>query len=218
MDSDQGPNVKIVAGLGNPGRKYERTRHNLGFMVIEQLVRNWRLEGPRKAFDGLVYDARVTPAGETPADDRTHRQRVLLLQPNTFMNRSGQAVKALATFYKVHQRDILIVLDDMSLPPGRLRIRRGGSAGGHKGLASVTAMLATERISRLRIGIGPPPQFMDAVDFVLRRFEPDEIEIMQQAVALAARVAEQWLLTPINELMTRYNGTTQKREKPNDEE
>ena len=190
MNSDDESGVmKIVVGLGNPGRKYVRTRHNVGFAVVDKLVRRWGLGQGRKAFGGMVFDGRVAaPPGETSSP-----RRVMLLEPHTYMNRSGQAVKAVTAFYKVACSDVLIVLDDLALPSGRLRIRPGGSAGGHKGLADVQDVLGATEIARLRVGIGQPPEFMDAVDFVLSRFSEDEGKTIQRAVALAADAVEDWL-------------------------
>lgn len=194
--------IKIVVGLGNPGRQYERTRHNIGFMVLDALVQRWVLGAGRKAFGGLTYDTAVpNPAGlELPA------QRVTLLKPHTYMNCSGQAVKAVATFYKTDCSDVLIVMDDLALPPGRIRIRPDGSAGGHKGLKDVQAVLGTDQIPRLRIGIGPTPENMDAADFVLKRFAKDEVESINRAIDLAVTAVEDWLFRPIAEVMDKYNG------------
>ena len=111
------PRVQFVVGLGNPGRRYRQTRHNLGFMVVERLAELWAAPPPRQAFDGLLWDVRV--------GDR----RVMMLEPMTFMNRSGGPVGQMARFYKVAPVDILIVLDDLALPPGKIRLRPGGSAG-----------------------------------------------------------------------------------------
>lgn len=194
MDDDQANRRKIVVGLGNPGRKYAATRHNVGFMVTGALAEQWSLGADVKKFGGLVFDGRV---GE---------QRVMLLEPHTFMNCSGQSVKSLATYYEVADEDVLIVLDDMALPVGRIRLRPGGSAGGHKGLADVIRLLGTDAIARLRIGIGSPPQGVEGVDFVLRRFEDCQIAAIREAVSLACRAVADWLVQDIDDVMTRYNG------------
>lgn len=207
MDIAASDNTKIVVGLGNPGRKYAGTRHNVGFMVAEALVRKWAFGPGKKAFGGVVYDGRVTEAG----DETAHLQRVMLLEPRTYMNCSGQAVKGIMTYYKVDLRDVLIVLDDLALPPGRIRIRPDGSAGGHKGLADVQNLLGTDKMARLRIGIGSPPEYMDAADFVLRTFEQDEAEIIEKSITLAARAVEEWLFNPLDRVMEEFNGITFER-------
>ena len=192
-------------GLGNPGDAYAGTRHNVGFMVVKALARRWGADRGRKAFGGRLQDVRL--AG---ADDEAP-QRVMLLRPMTYMNCSGQAVRDLTSFYKVPPAGVLIVMDDLALPPGRLRIRPGGSSGGHKGLGDIAAAMGTDAIARLRVGIGSPPGRMDAAAYVLRRFDEDEKELIGQAVALATRAAEEWLCRPIDELMETYNAPRQER-------
>jgi len=206
VDDDQANRRRIVVGLGNPGRKYTATRHNVGFTVTDALAERWLLGTGAKAFGGLVFDGRV---GE---------RRVMLLQPHTFMNCSGQSVKSLVTYYKVAGEDVLIVLDDMALPVGRIRVRRGGSAGGHKGLADVIRLLETEEVARLRIGIGAPPQDIDAVDFVLRRFEGSQVAAIRQAVLLACEAASDWLVDEIDDVMTKYNGINLNQEQEAEDE
>ena len=136
---------KFVVGLGNPGRKYQHTRHNVGFMVLAGLFGRWQPSPPRKAFSGELCEA--VAAG----------QRVMLLAPQTYMNLSGQAVLEMTAFYKAGASDLLVVMDDMALPVGQLRFRSGGSSGGHKGLADIIRRLGTDQVPRLRIGIGACP-------------------------------------------------------------
>ena len=190
---DGGGTARIIVGLGNPDRKYKFTRHNVGFWVIDELVRRWGLGGGRKRFHSRIWAA--------PRDGQT----VILAQPQTYMNRSGLAAAELAGFYRPDPSAVLVVLDDMALPPGRLRARADGSSGGHRGLADVIAALGSERVSRLRIGIGSPPPRMDAADFVLSRFAQSERELMAQAVARAADAAADWLRLDIAGVMGRYN-------------
>ena len=170
----------------------------MGFMALEALVRRWRLGDGRQAFGGLLHDVR-------PARPDAGRRRVMLLAPQTYMNCSGQAVREAAAFYKAEHQDVLVVLDDMALPVGRLRARAGGSAGGHNGLADVLAALGAEDVPRLRIGIGAPPGEMDAIDFVLRPFEPGELETIRRAVGTAAEAVEDWVFNGIEYVMERYN-------------
>jgi len=190
--------VKLVVGLGNPGRRYARTRHNIGFEVVEAAVKRWSATGPKNAFGGLVYDARPLAA-----DGRT--ARVVLLQPHTFMNCSGQALRDIAGFYKPEITDILIVLDDLALPPGKLRIRVGGSAGGHNGLSDIIRLMGTDGIGRLRIGIGAAPEFMDSADYVLQRFADDEVDTIRQAVERGAQAVEDWVFNGPDHAMDTYN-------------
>jgi peptidyl-tRNA hydrolase, PTH1 family len=199
----QQDNTRIVVGLGNPGAKYARTRHNVGFMAAEALRRRWNMPPGRRGFQGVVYEARDVP--------RLGVRRVLLQEPHTYMNLSGGAVLELATFYKVAPADVLVVLDDLALPLGQLRARADGSAGGHKGLIDVIRALGTDRVPRLRIGIGPQPAMMDSVDFVLQTFSPVEQKIIDEAADKAAEAVEQWIENGITYVMDRYNrkGPTQ---------
>lgn len=185
--------IHCVVGLGNPGRKYERTRHNLGFWVADALVARWSADGPRQAFGSLVWDAR-RPGG-----------RVLVQQPQTFMNCSGRAVRELMQFYKIAPADVLVVLDDMALPPGKLRLRPEGSAGGHNGLADVIEALGTTQVARLRIGIGEPPGPVEGVDYVLGVMSEDELAIAREATERACEAVEAWLSEGDVAAMNRYN-------------
>jgi PTH1 family peptidyl-tRNA hydrolase len=175
-----------VAGLGNPGERYVRTRHNVGWLVLDVLAgaEPFREE---KRFEGLA--ARLGPAW--------------LLKPTTFMNLSGVAVRGLADYFKIPRENVLIVLDDSSLPFGRLRLRPGGSAGGHNGLESVLLHFATEAVPRLRIGIGEPPPPVTLHDHVLGRFDPAEEEalpgILDRAAAAVHGVMKNGLAAAMNE-------------------
>jgi peptidyl-tRNA hydrolase, PTH1 family len=192
--------TKIVVGLGNPGRQYAGTRHNVGFDVIEALRQGLGLPAGRKAFSGVVTEWRRPEGG-----------RVLLLQPQTFMNLSGQSVSQCAVFYKVPPADVLVVMDDLALPLGQVRARSGGSSGGHKGLTDVLAALGTDEVARLRIGIGSPPPHVEAVEFVLGTFKPGEAPVMREAVETAAHAVEDWVRHGIALVMNRYN---RKKEEP----
>ena len=200
MPSRESDRPKFVVGLGNPGREYAKTRHNIGFMVVEVLRRRWQLDQTRAAFSGQIADATLTAPG-----DSARTQKVTLLAPATYMNRSGKAVQELAAFYKAESQDILIVLDDFALPVGQLRARTEGSAGGHNGLTDVLAAMGTQQVPRLRIGIGLPPGRMDSADFVLSRFGKDEQETIDHAVQLAADAVEAWLFNGMKYVMDNYN-------------
>lgn len=198
MHNGEADRTKIIVGLGNPGRRYANTRHNLGFAVADVLVDRWQAGQGKKAFGGQFYHARL---------QRGPKQRLaMLLKPLTYMNRSGRAVREMSAFYKADPDQILVVLDDLALPTGRLRARVGGSAGGHNGLADVLEALGRTQTPRLRIGIGQAPPNMDSTDFVLRPFEADEREIIETAVQQAADAVEDWVFNGIEFVMDKYNG------------
>ncbi len=187
--------MKLVVGLGNPGRKYEETRHNVGFRVLETLADRFHALGPRSKFNADYWEVQV--GGE----------RLLLLRPLTFMNRSGGSVLPARDFYKIENEGILVVCDDMSLPLGRLRFRAKGSAGGQKGLHDVIQRLGTQEIPRLRVGIDAPPENWDAADFVLSKFRPNELATIETAIQVAADAVETWSKAGIEACMNRYNGS-----------
>jgi PTH1 family peptidyl-tRNA hydrolase len=186
--------VKLLVGLGNPGPKYAESRHNVGFVVVDALAQRWSVSLDRydKRFQGIV--AQTQRGGET----------VMLLKPTTFMNLSGQSVGALARYYRAAPADILVVYDDLDLPPGQLRIRAGGSAGGHKGLTDVIRHLGTDQVPRIRIGIGK----VDAratTEYVLGKFRPDERPLIEEVVDTAVAASECWLARGIEPAMNQYN-------------
>lgn len=186
---------KLVVGLGNPGSKYEGTRHNIGFAVVDRLAAYG--SGARFAakFDGLL--------AETEIDFH----RILLLKPQTFMNLSGRSVRQVFNFHKLDLLDVLVVCDDLSLPLGRPRIRAGGSDGGQKGLRDIALHLASDQFPRLRIGIGERGM-MDAADFVLSRFRPVEQSIIDDALITATQAVAVWVTQGISQAMNRFNGPT----------
>lgn len=169
--------IRLVAGLGNPGPEYERTRHNVGFMVLDRLAADWRLHWERSAKWGAYW---------------TKAEQVLLVKPITYMNRSGTPVAAVSQFYKIAPEEILAVFDDMALPLGRLRLRPDGGTGGHNGLDSIIATLGSEQIPRLRLGIGNPP-LAGATDYVLGRFFEEELPVVEKAIERAAE-AVKWAI------------------------
>ncbi|MCK4601084.1 MAG: aminoacyl-tRNA hydrolase [Phycisphaerae bacterium] len=197
MDEQPADRTRLVVGLGNPGRRYERTRHNVGFRVADALAGRWRATPWKSAFGGLVSEAIVARGGR--------QQRVRLLKPETFMNASGQAARQAADYYRVVVEDVLVVLDDMALPLGRLRARPDGSAGGHKGLADVMRAFGTDAVPRLRIGIGQPPEPMAGEDYVLTAFGEDDQSVIAVAIESAARAVEDWLFEGLAAVMHKYN-------------
>jgi peptidyl-tRNA hydrolase, PTH1 family len=188
---------KLVVGLGNPGSKYEGTRHNIGFEVIDRLAEGGSRASFSRKFDGLVAEIEI--------DFR----RVTLLKPETFMNLSGRSVAQAMRFYKLQPTDLLVLCDDLSLPLGKLRIRGGGSDGGQKGLRDITAHLGTEEFPRLRIGIGQRGE-TDASDFVLSRFRSAERPVIDDALILAAQAVAVWTTQGLDAAMSRFNGPPEK--------
>ncbi len=185
--------MKLVVGLGNPGRKYQGTRHNVGFDVLSVLAR-YHAAGPAvNRFQGELVDY-PGPNG-----------RVVLLCPQTFMNRSGQSARAAIDFYKLQRSDVLVVCDDLNLPLGRLRFRPGGSAGGQKGLADIIQHLGSDDFARLRVGIGSTPAGWDAADFVLSRFSATERAVIDSAIERAAQGIDDWVTHDVPYCMNQYN-------------
>jgi PTH1 family peptidyl-tRNA hydrolase len=185
--------MKLVVGLGNPGRRYEATRHNLGYAVLAELARRLMVGSPKAKFHGELADADL--AGE----------KVLLLSPLTYMNRSGMSVRAARDFYALPDENVLVVCDDLNLPLARLRVRAAGSSGGHKGLEDIIENLQSEAFPRLRIGIGEPREGWDAADFVLARFAAEELPEIERAVLRAADAVMDWVREGVEYCMNRYN-------------
>jgi PTH1 family peptidyl-tRNA hydrolase len=184
----------LVVGLGNPGREYVDTRHNVGFRVVEELARRWAV-----SLGGNECSARVGGGASG----------VLLAQPQTYMNRSGFAVRCLAERHQLPPERVLVVLDEVALPLGKLRLRAAGSPGGHRGLESVLASLQSDQVPRLRLGVRAgeaPPAGEELVDFVLSPFAGEEREAVQALVARAADAVETWLAEGVEPAMARHNG------------
>jgi peptidyl-tRNA hydrolase, PTH1 family len=186
--------MKLIVGLGNVGRKYDRTRHNVGFEVLNRLADRFGEAKAKEKFDGQVMDAAI--AGT----------QIRLLWPHTLMNRSGRSVGPAVEFYRLELNDLLVVCDDFNLPLGKLRFRRSGSAGGHNGLQDLITRLGSQDFSRLRIGVGPVPENWDTVDFVLGRFTAEETKEIDGAVVRAAEGVECWVADGTEASMNRFNG------------
>ncbi|HTL18431.1 MAG TPA: aminoacyl-tRNA hydrolase [Patescibacteria group bacterium] len=188
-------NLYLIVGLGNPGAQYKRTRHNVGFVVLEILARRWRTDWSlEKKFNASL--ARAEREG----------RRVLLCQPQTFMNASGEAVRAVAGFYDVDPARILVVVDDADLSVGHLRLRPRGSSGGHHGLESIEEQLGTREYPRLRIGIGRREGAREITGHVLGRFDSTESPLVDKVLTVAASQAETWVTTGIQKAMNQFNG------------
>ena len=192
--------MKAIVGLGNPGREYAGTRHNIGFDVVDEVARRWNVQlRPWKSVADVVV---VSTRG------------AVLVEPQTFMNLSGDAVSRLSAFHKLTPEDVLVVVDEVQLPVGRLRARRSGSAGGHNGLKSIIQHIGTE-FPRLRIGIGRGDPTWDLADHVLSRFARDERDSVADAVNRAADAVELFVEDGLEAVMSRFNaesGTSEKAE------
>ena len=195
-----------MVGLGNPGRQYEHTRHNAGFMLVERLAKRWQTSWSLEN----KFDARV-------ARVKRGENQVLLAQPQTFMNLSGKSVAALAKFYDIAPQNVLIVLDDADLPLGTLRMRPGGSSGGHHGLDSLEQCLGTKAFPRQKIGIlgRTEPGARQITGKVLGGFSKSESELLEQVLARAADQVEAWLDLGIEPAMNKFNGSLQRPEESN---
>jgi PTH1 family peptidyl-tRNA hydrolase len=207
--------LKLIVGLGNPGRKYELTRHNVGFEIIDLFCREVcasvgaGLERARRQDFALVVKGRLGTEG------RQTGMSVLLAKPQTFMNSSGVAVASLVSKYGVLLEDLYVIYDDLNLDLGVLRIRRSGSAGGHKGLKSIIDSLGSQSFPRLRVGIGQPPQRTEAIDYVLSRFSTQEREQIEQMEQMAVEALRVMILDGIDSAMNKFNvrqGSGEKQE------
>ncbi len=185
--------MKLVVGLGNPERRYHQTRHNIGFVVLAELARRHASGKVRARFQGELVEGSL--GGE----------RITLLSPLTYMNRSGTSVEQAVRFYRLEPADLLVVCDDFNLPLAKLRFRARGSAGGQKGVADIIDRLGTEEFARLRIGIGEPPARWNAADYVLSKFTKDEIAEMEEAVGRAADAVAVWVEQGIDACMNQFN-------------
>jgi len=198
QDASKGPrmeNLYLIVGLGNPGSDYARTRHNAGFLVLERLAEQWRISWSYEK----KFQARLARG------DRGEK-RIVLCEPQTYMNSSGEAVGAVRDFYRVSPPQVLVVVDDADLPLGQLRLRPGGSSGGHHGLESIEQHLGTRDYPRLRVGIGRQDGQRQITGHVLGRFGSTEIELIDKVLTVAAAQAETWLEAGIQKAMNQFNG------------
>ncbi|HAA30548.1 MAG TPA: aminoacyl-tRNA hydrolase [Cyanobacteria bacterium UBA8553] len=189
---------QMIVGLGNPEPKYDKTRHNIGFDAVDALAKTWQVSwSENRRFQALCGE------GRGPRGDKR-----LLLKPLTYMNRSGQAIRAALDWYKLPPESVLIIYDDMDLPVGRLRLRLSGSAGGHNGMKSAIAHLGTQNFPRLRIGIGKSGTDKDTVSHVLGKFSPRETQLMPEVLQLVVDAVELGLKQGIEKAMSLYNNRT----------
>lgn len=184
--------MKVIAGLGNPGEKYAKTRHNIGFMVTAELAERFNINSSYK-FDGLIGDFFF--GGE----------KVIIFQPMKYMNKSGQPISKLLDYFQIEAEDLLVIHDDLDLDLGQMRFRQNGSSGGHNGIKSIINNLGTKDFQRLKIGIGRPPENIPVPDFVLTTFQGEEKKVSEQIVEEAASAVELMLKENIMKAMNKYN-------------
>lgn len=185
--------MKLIVGLGNPGKKYVGTRHNVGFDTLDRLAKTWSADPARAKFDALTAECQIG------------REKALLVWPQTYMNRSGLSVGQAVAFFKAPLENLLVICDDFNLPLGALRLRAQGSSGGQNGLKDILRALGTEEWPRLRIGVGPVPERWDPADFVLGRFGSEERDQSDATIQRAAEAAAVWAEQGPVEAMNRYN-------------
>lgn len=185
----------VIAGLGNPDKKYEKTRHNVGFDVIDVIAKKYNVELTEKKHRALSGSGYI--AGK----------KVLLVKPQTYMNLSGESIAAILNFYKLDpENDLLVIFDDVSLAPGRIRVRAKGSAGGHNGIKNIITMTGTQNFSRIKVGVGEKPKGWDLADYVLSRFSKDDRALAEGAFEEAAEAAELIVAGDLEGAMNQFNG------------
>ncbi|AAP07154.1 Peptidyl-tRNA hydrolase [Bacillus cereus ATCC 14579] len=188
-----GTRMKLIVGLGNPGREYELTRHNIGFMAIDELAKRWNISLNEQKFKGVFGAGFV------------NGEKVILLKPLTYMNLSGESIRPLMDYYKIDVEDFVVMYDDLDIPVGKLRLRMKGSAGGHNGVKSTISHLGTQEFQRIRMGIDRPKNGMKVVDYVLGRFTSEEIPDVNHSIEKAADACEEWLNKPFLQIMNTFN-------------
>lgn len=185
--------MKCIVGLGNPGKQYEQTRHNIGFMVIDELSSLFNIPLDQSKHKGL-YGIGFYKG-----------EKVLLLKPLTYMNLSGESIRAVIDYYQIPLENFVVIYDDLDLPVGKIRLRQKGSAGGHNGIKSTIAHLGTQEFNRIRIGINRPPKGMQVPDYVLGRFSKEDQVQVAEAVRNSANACEMWMDQPFLQVMNDYN-------------
>ncbi|GIN58041.1 aminoacyl-tRNA hydrolase [Lederbergia ruris] len=185
--------MKLIAGLGNPGRSYNQTRHNIGFEIVDHLADRYGVPLTKTKFNGLY--SLLHHNGE----------KILLVKPLTFMNLSGDCIRPMMDYFEIKQEDLLVIYDDLDLPVGKIRLRQKGSAGGHNGIKSLIAHLGTQEFNRIRVGINRPPTGMTVPDYVLGKFHKEEWQHMQSVIDKCGDACEAWFEKPFPEVMNQFN-------------
>lgn len=185
--------MKLIIGLGNPGKQYEYTRHNIGFEVIDALAKEWNAPLTNSKFNGM-YATVHRPEG-----------KVILLKPLTYMNLSGECVRPLMDYFDIDVEDIIVIYDDLDLETGKLRLRQKGSAGGHNGIKSLIQHLGTQQFNRIRVGVDRPPAGMKVADYVLAKFSKEDGPIVADAITKSVAAVERSLTKPFIDVMNEFN-------------
>lgn len=185
--------MKLIVGLGNPGKQYEHTRHNIGFKVIDKLAHDLNIQLDQAKHKGLYGMGNIS--GE----------KVFLLKPLTYMNLSGESIRAVMDYYQIEPDELVVIYDDLDLPVGKIRLRQKGSPGGHNGIKSTIAHLGTDNFNRIRVGIDRPKNGMKVTDYVLGRFSKEEEELMIEVINKSAAAAKEWLNQPFLQVMNQFN-------------
>ena len=203
----KGQEFFCIVGLGNPGRQYEETKHNVGFHVIDKLAKKYDIEVNKFKNKAFVGDGTIKG------------KRVLLVKPQTYMNLSGESVREIVNFYKIPQERFVVIFDDTSLPCGSVRIREKGSHGGHNGIRNIIDQMGTDEFNRIKVGIGEKPSGWDLADYVLAKFNPDDLPMMEQGMDKAVQGVELMLSRGIKEAANRVNqkAKTAKKQKEKEE-
>lgn len=190
----EGKNMYIIVGLGNPGRQYDSTRHNVGFIAIDEIAKRLNIKMDRLKFKAIVGEGRIGT------------EKIVLAKPQTFMNLSGQSVVELMNYYKVDRSKLIVIYDDIDIDVGRIRIRLKGSAGTHNGMKNIIYLLGYDDFPRIRIGVSKPRPQQDLASFVLSKFEKEEIQPMIDSIETAAKAAIESVETTVDIAMNKYNG------------
>ncbi len=183
----------LILGLGNPGKRYQYTRHNIGFMVLEKIAAQWKVELKQKSFDALWNRGKIADIN------------VLLAMPQTYMNLSGNAARKLLAYFKLDISNLIVIHDDLDLPFGTIRLKTGGGDAGHKGLKSITTCLGFADFMRIRMGIGKPSDRTPVEDYVLQKFNPDESAMLQQSIQSASEAVEGIVISGMQQAMAKYH-------------
>lgn len=184
--------MKLIVGLGNPGREYDQTRHNIGFMVIDNYLKNKNINDFKTKFSGNYIDTIIS--GE----------KIIFLKPQKYMNLSGEVIRDFVKFYKIENKDLLIINDDLDMPCGKIRLREKGSSGGHNGLKNIENHLGTNEYKRLKIGVGNDKN-VSTKDYVLGRFNKEELDIINSTIEKTEAIIDDFIRIDFSEMMSKYN-------------
>lgn len=185
--------MKLVVGLGNPGKQYDHTRHNIGFEVIDYMAKEYNIALDKSKFKGVYGIGNI------------NGEKIILLKPLTYMNLSGESIRPLMDYYQLELEDIVVIYDDLDLPVGKIRLRQKGSSGGHNGIKSTIAHLGSEKFNRMRVGINRPTNGMKITDYVLGKFTKEETELLEVTVKKCSDACAEWMKEPFLQVMNKYN-------------